>query len=115
MMEFKHTIIHIRKRENNKCYSVRFSYDEDADVVSIEKQAYGIDQDVLGMVPVTKAIKYAMLEQRFNDAVYGTGNNKEIDFYMEDYYDMTNEKEVISTPSTTRSIKERLLKHANKR
>lgn len=115
MMEFKHTIIHIRKKDTNKCYSVRFSYDPDADVVSIEKQAYGIDQDVLGIIPVSRVIKYAMLEQRFNDAVYGTGNNTEIDFYMEDYYDMTNEKEVISIPSTIRSVKERLLRNANKR
>ena len=56
-----------------------------------------------------------MLEQRFNDAVYGTGKSDEIDFYMEDYYEMTNEKDNISHPSTTKHVKERLLGKANKR
>ncbi len=115
MMEFKHTIIHIRRRDNDKCYTVSFSYDEEFDVVCIEKQAYNIDHDVLGNASVSKVIKYAMLEQRFNDAVYGTGKSDEIDFYMEDYYEMTNEKDNISHPSTTKRVKERLLGKANKR
>ena len=114
MMEFKHTIIHIR-RKDNKCFTVRFSYDPDFDTVNIEKQAYGIDQDVLENESITKVIKYAMLEQRFNDAVYGTGNNEEIDFYMENYFEMIGEKNKISAPKTTKSVKERLLARANKR
>ena len=115
MMEFKHTIIHIRKRDSKKCFSVRFTYDKEFDVVCIEKQAYGIDQDVLGTAPITRVIKYAILEQKYNEAVFGTGNNEEIDFYIDDYYDITHEKENISIPSSTKKVKERLLRNANKR